>query len=336
MTLLMGVTGMKDMAQTERQIFILLLLSENKRGYTINDIHASLEKWDVVVDKKTISRDIDSLSGICFISEEERNGRTYYTADKFRLRDITFTSPELVSLAFLLELLKPYQYMTMGRQARELIHKILDNTTNLNREFIKHFNGLVTINTNDYITDEINPEVEDLLQRAISNKSKVCITYRSFGADNDTIRIIQPYELLINDGALNIVGFCELRTGVRDFRVSRIKEITSLEDTFTIPEEYYLTRTRNKFIHLSGNVIEPITIAFEGQTANYIKEYEADLADEILETDTGITFMRNTAITEELIRWILQFGSGARVISPTHLRDKIKLELEKGLKLYCI
>lgn len=325
---------MKDMAQTERQIFILLLLSENKRGYTINDIHDSLEKWDVIVDKKTISRDIDSLSGICFISEEDRNNKTYYTADKFRLRDITFTSPELISLAFLLELLKPYQYMTMGRQSQELIHKLLDNTTNLNREFIKHFTGLVTINTNDYITDEVNPEIEDRLQNAIRNKFKVRIIYHSFGGDEDTIRIIQPYELLINDGALNVVGFCELRNDVRDFRVSRIKAITSLEDSFNVPEDYFLKKARNKFIHLSGNVVEPIIIAFEGQTAKYVKEYEADLADEIMETDTGITFMRNTAVTEELVRWILQFGSGARVLNPSHLKEKIKQELEKNLNNY--
>lgn len=325
---------MRDMAQTERQIFILLLLSENKRGYTINDIHASLERWDVIVDKKTIGRDIDSLSQICFISEEERNGRTYYTADKFRLRDITFTSPELISLAFLLELLKPYQYMTMGRQSQELIHKLLDNTTNLNREFIRHFTGLVTINTNDYISDEINPEIEDRLQTAIRNKKKVRIIYHSFGADEDTIRIVHPYELLINDGALSVVGFCELRNDIRDFRVSRIKAITALEDDFAVPQEYFLKRVRNKFIHLSGNVVEQVIIAFAGQTAKYVKEYEADLADEIVETETGVNFIRNTAVTEELVRWILQFGSGAKVLNPAHLKEKIRQELEKSLEQY--
>lgn len=325
---------MKDMAQTERQIFILLLLSENKRGYTISDIHASLEKWDVVVDKKTISRDIDSLSGICFISEEEKNGRTYYTADKFRLGDITFTSPELISLAFILELLKPYQYMTMGKTSRELIHKLLDNTSNLNREFIKHFSGLVTINTNDYISDEINPEIEDRLHTAIRNKTKVRIIYHSFMNDEDTIRIIHPYELLINDGALNVVGFCELRGDIRDFRVSRIKAITPLEDVYEVPEDYFHKKDRNKFIHLSGNIIEQIIITFEGPTAKYIQEYEADLADEIVQTDTGITFIRNTAVTEELVRWILQYGSGAKVQNPAHLKEKIQLELEKSLTLY--
>jgi proteasome accessory factor B len=325
---------MKDMAQTERQIFILLLLSENKRGYTINDIHASLEKWDVIVDKKTISRDIDSLSGICFISEEERSGKTYYTADKFRLRDITFTSPELISLAFLLELIKPYQYMTMGKTSQELIHKLLDNTTNLNREFIKHFTGLVTINTNDYISDEVNPVIEERLQAAIRNKIKARILYHSFGQDEDTTRIIRPYELLINDGALNVVAYCELRNGLRDFRVSRIKEITLLEEAFEIPEEYYLTRARSKFIHLSGTVNEKIIIDFEGPTAKYIQEYEADLADEIIPTANGIKFIRNTAITEELVRWILQFGTGAKVIEPASLKDKIRMELEKSLEQY--
>lgn len=325
---------MKDMAQTERQIFILLLLSENRRGYTISDIHDSLEKWDVIVDKKTIMRDIDSLSGICFISEEDRNGKTYYVADKFRLREITFTSPELISLAFLLELLKPYQYMTMGKTSQELIHKLLDNTTNLNREFIKHFNGLVTINTNDYISDEVNPEVEDRLQSAVRNKKKVRLIYHSFAGDEDTIRIIHPYELLINDGALSVIGFCELRNEIRDFRVSRIKAITPLEDAFTVPADYYLKKVRSKFIHLSGNVTEQIIIAFDGSTAKYIQEYEADLADEIVETETGITFIRSTAVTDELVRWILQFGSGARVLNPAHLKDMIKQELSKSLELY--
>jgi proteasome accessory factor B len=325
---------MKDMAQTERQIFILLLLSENKRGYTINDIHASLEKWNVIVDKKTIMRDIDSLSSICFISEEEKNGKTYYTADKFRLRDITFTTPELVSLAFLLELLKPYQSMTMGKTSQELLHKIIDNTTNLNREYIKHFTGLVTVNTNDYINDEVNPEIEEHLQTAIRNRMKLQITYRSFNSVEDTVRIIQPYELMLSDGALSIVAYCELRGDVRNFRVSRIKAIQPTELSYTIPQEYYSVRSRNKFIHLSGNISENITIEFKGSTARYIKEYEADLADEITDTMDGIIFKRNTAITEELIRWILQYGSGARVLEPSHLADKVKQELQISLLQY--
>lgn len=325
---------MKDMAQTERQIFILLLLSENKRGYTINDIHASLEKWDVVVDKKTIMRDIDSLSGICFISEEERNGKTYYTADKFRLKDITFTSPELISLSFLLELLKPYQYMTMGRTSQELIHRLLDNTTNLNREFIKHFSGLVTVNTNDYISDDINPEIEERLQDAIHNRMKCRIIYHSFGRDEDTIRIIHPYELCINDGALSIVGFCELRNDLRDFRVSRILALTLLEDNFNIPTDYYKNKDRKKFIHLSGSLTEQIILAFDQPTAKYIIEYESDRADEIIEGEEGITFIRNTAVTEELVRWIMQFGHGVKVLSPSHLKDKIRRELELSLRQY--
>jgi proteasome accessory factor B len=224
--------------------------------------------------------------------------------------------------------------MTMGKASQELIHKLIDNTTNLNREFIKHFTGLVTINTNDYISDEVSPEIEERLQSAIRNKFKVRIIYHSFGQDKDTTRIIHPYELLINDGALNVVGFCELRNDIRDFRVSRIKAITSLEESFTIPEDYYLKRARNKFIHLSGNVIEQIIIAFDGPTAKYVQEYEADLADEIIQKEDGIHFIRNTAVTEELIRWIMQFGSGAKVINPPHLKDKIRLELEKSLAKY--
>jgi len=98
--------------------------------------------------------------------------------------------------------------------------------------------------------------------------------------------------------------------------------------------DYYLKKARNKFIHLSGSVFELIIIAYDGPTAKYIQEYEAKLADEFVETETGITYMRNTTVTDELIRWILQFGSGARVLNPAHLRDKIKKELINSLKQY--
>ncbi|NLK03648.1 MAG: WYL domain-containing protein, partial [Clostridiales bacterium] len=33
-------------------------------------------------------------------------------------------------------------------------------------------------------------------------------------------------------------------------------------------------------------------------------------------------------------RWILQFGQGAKVLNPSHLKEKIIDELEKSLKQY--
>jgi proteasome accessory factor B len=80
--------------------------------------------------------------------------------------------------------------------------------------------------------------------------------------------------------------------------------------------------------------VEQIIIAFDGPTAKYIQEYEADLADEIVVTESGINFIRDTSVTDELVRWIMQYGSGARVLNPPHLRDKIKQELSKSLDQY--
>ena len=125
-----------------------------------------------------------------------------------------------------------------------------------------------------------------------------------------------------------------LRNEIRDFRVSRIRALTLLEDTYQVPEDYHVDKSRRKFIHLSGSVIEQIIISFDHKTAKYIMEYESELADEILQTEDGITFIRNTAVTDELIRWILQFGQGAKVLNPSHLKDKIKKELENSLNKY--
>lgn len=321
---------MKDMAQTERQIFILLLLSENRRGYTVQELRESISKWDEPVDQKTIRRDIDSLSRICFIMEEERNGKTYYSASKFKLNAITFTSRELISLSFLSELLKPYQHMDMGQAAMQMMNRIIDHTSNVNQEFIRHFNGIVNLNTNTYVTDhDVSPKIERLLNTAVHEHRKVRLVYHSFNSDEDTLRVLHPYELLINGGCLYVCGYCELRDSLRDFRVSRIKKLELLDDSFQVPGDYYKNKKREKFIHLSGEHTEKIVLHFNMEASRYIKEYESKKADDLICDNNGLTFIRETAVTDELIRWILGFGASVKVLEPEHLRLNIENEINK-------
>lgn len=72
----------KDISVSQRQIYILSLLSENLKGYQAEEIRERLLRWDIDVTRRTILRDIDELSLNYGIGEEERGGKTYYYADK--------------------------------------------------------------------------------------------------------------------------------------------------------------------------------------------------------------------------------------------------------------
>ena len=98
----------KDISMSQRQIYILSLLSENPRGYQADEIRSRLLDWDINVSRRTILRDIDELSLNYGIAEDERDGRTYYSADKYTLKNVDLTIEDLASLAFAKEMLGEY------------------------------------------------------------------------------------------------------------------------------------------------------------------------------------------------------------------------------------
>ena len=79
--------GEKGISVSQRQIYILSLLSENPKGYSAEEIRERLHQWDIDVTKRTILRDIDELSLNYGIGEEERSGKTYFYADKYTLKN---------------------------------------------------------------------------------------------------------------------------------------------------------------------------------------------------------------------------------------------------------
>ena len=74
---------MADISQVERQLYILSLLSENRRGHSVDEILNSLHRVGIDVSRKTVERDIDYITSNFFVYEDERDGKTVYLANKY-------------------------------------------------------------------------------------------------------------------------------------------------------------------------------------------------------------------------------------------------------------
>ena len=66
---------MADVSQVERQLHILSMISESKRGYSIDEILLHLDRMGIDVSRKTVERDIDSISFNFFVAEDEYQGK---------------------------------------------------------------------------------------------------------------------------------------------------------------------------------------------------------------------------------------------------------------------
>lgn len=325
----MGEKG-KDISMSQRQIYILSLLSENTRGYQAEEIRSRLLEWDIDVSRRTILRDIDELSLNYGILEEDRNGKTYFYADKYTLKNVDLTMTDLASLAFAKEMLKEYVHLEMGRHAVAFIDKIVENSASLNKLQFDKLCGSFRQTHNGGNRDLVDWKTEHLIQNAIDNHNKLEIEYYSFSSDESTKRTIHPYRMVIIDSYLCVEAFCELRNEVRRFRVSRIRHIDVMDELF---EEDIPVEAEQTFLKLAGKDREELELIFTGDSIRYVKEYESERAKKLSEETDGLHFYQSIAITPDVLRWIRGFGPEVKVVSPLWLSTQLRHEAEKYLKL---
>ena len=81
-----------------------------------------------------------------------------------------------------------------------------------------------------------DPEVLATVREAVERNRRVAIDYYSYGRDEPSLREIDPYRVLSNDGHWYLLGWCHTAHGERLFRIDRIQAATSLATTFDPPE----------------------------------------------------------------------------------------------------
>lgn len=74
----------------------------------------------------------------------------------------------------------------------------------------------------------------DTLRRGVWDGRKLEITYLSASLDRseNSTRIVHPYGLVVKETDWYLVGWCELRAGIRVFRCERIAAVVLLEERF--------------------------------------------------------------------------------------------------------
>lgn len=323
-----------DISVSERQLYILSLLSQNSYGYTAEEIVSRLEQWEVNLTKRTISRDIDELSMSYAIEEEERDGKTYYMARKFNMENVELTIMDLMAITFMQELVSSYEKTMLGSAAGEILKKLSEHTGNLNKKHLQMLNSTIQIqDRNAWKNQDINPEYERSISNAMDKHTKVRIEYYSWNSDQVSERVIYPYAFVVLDQYLSVEGYCELRHEIRTFRLSRIRSIQVLDEHYEIPVDYE-RRADSKFIYIGGGEITQLRLLFDETAGRFVQEYQAHRADRLTRQEQGVLFEKKTAITDEVRRWILQFGAGVQVLEPDWLAKELRDEAEKMAELY--
>lgn len=268
------------------------------------------------VSTRTIYRDIDSLSlaGIPVYSKRGKNGGIYLM-EGFVLNKALLSEMERNEIIMGLESLAATGY------ENKALSKL--------RAVFSQKRAFVSVDHSGWAKDE--KEQFELLKEAILN-SKV-IRFKYFNAKGESgERDVEPHKLLFKGKAWYLLAFCRRRQGARVFRLSRMKELVVLSETFDGELPDYESAEKPL---VGETVFEPLKVRLEIAEELAYRVYDEFEEHEIKRQEGG-GFVVDAEMIEDqwFYGYILSFGEYARVLKPVQLKNIIAGKIKKMLDCY--
>ena len=178
-------------------------------------------------------------------------------------------------------------------------------------------------------------EIINQLMDAMLKKETCYLTYHSFYDDKIKSFKIDPLHFFENDGGLYLLVNTTTFGDIRTLAVERIEKIKETGEFFEYPKEFDPEELlESAFDIVYGDPVK-VRIWFSAEQARYIKERKWSKNQDIADQEDGsIILSMDTSGWWDVKRWVLSYGSDAKVLEPEAFRMEIAEELRAAGDLY--
>lgn len=293
------------------RLFAVLLLLQVKRRITAREI---AEQFDIT--ERTVYRDLKALSemGVPLASQA---GEGYSLLDSFALPPIALTEGEARAATLALRWFVKNSAGTLHDNAQTLLYKLEAASLPLLRAQMRALAQLIDYYPTHAPLDWEQPGLAGII-RAIEQRQVLRIAYRGYHHIEPVSREIEPLRLTFSQGAWYVEAYCSLRHDQRSFRLNRILSQEPTAETFT-PRIIVPARLERIEVHVrfAANVLPQV---LEHPHYGFVREQ-------------GDTLVFHVHTLSEIQHWLFGFGSAAEVVQPEALRQWIKDEAQRLIKL---
>ncbi|GGD97242.1 helix-turn-helix transcriptional regulator [Paenibacillus nasutitermitis] len=308
----------------ERLMAITILLLNRKRVQA-QELAERLE-----VSLRTIYRDLESLNvaGIPIVSYTGAEGG-FEIMDSFRMDRQMLSFDELIALFTALRGLHSTQAFG-NRNLEGLLDKVGALVSKAEQGRMAG-SEQVMIDLNPWRNSSSERNKVDTLHKAVNDERVIRFTYTD-GQGGETERCIEPMGMVLKGYTWYLHGYCLNRDAYRMFRLSRIRDLLILEDTFerrsaTLSElnENLSPQRTSKMIDLVLRIKGPAKVAAE----DHFDE------DEIERQPDGSLIVRvRYPDNEWLIGFLLGFKADLFIIEPLHIAAAVRQTALEISELY--
>lgn len=312
--------------------WLLLKKLEASKGATLQELVGFLPE-DYQKNPRTIRRDLDALTLAGFpLLTEESNGRTRWRLmEGFdRIPALAFSPTELMSLVFSRNLLKPLDGTEIQASLNSALNKAAAALPPQSLDYVRQMQKFFSVGLGPHKNYRQYRHVIDRVTEAITQARTIQIRYFSASRNKATRREVDPYRLWYAAGGLYLIAYCHLRRDVRMFAVERIRSLTLTDHPYQLSLGFDLDAyVRDALVVMRGRRIE-LELLFSKKAAAWVKDKIWHDSQDLLPLKDGrLRMILVVADTNELVGWVLSFGSQVQVVRPESLRERVKAEARK-------
>lgn len=290
-------------------VYILL----SKKTVTAKELSEHFE-----VSIRTIYRDVDTLSaaGIPIYTNKGKGGGISMI-DNYVLNKSMLSDQEQNEILMSLQSLNAVKVPDIESVLNKL--SVLFNKQGMN---------WIDVDFSNWSSDDSEKEKFNMLKIAILSRTIVTFDYFSSYGEK-TERNVEPTKLIFKGRSWYLYGFCKEKKDFRIFKITRIKNLCHLNETFKrdIPKDIW-----SNFQSCNNRMITLVLKIEDKMAYRIYDEFEQDC---IQKNEDGSFNVTVTFPEDEWVYgYILSYGNFAEVLEPKHIREIIKRKFEEGLKKY--
>ena len=313
------------MNRTDRLLAIILELQRHglQRAEDLADTFET--------SKRTIYRDVLALaeSGVPVVSTP---GQGYALIDGYFLPPVSFTSDEATMLLLGADVMAQnfdahYRKAAQGAAAK-LEGALTSKMRNDVRALKVSLRFVVSFNESDPMV------LERLMQlrRAIVECRHVSFRYFGRFADKSSgeERKVEPHTLVFAERSWYLSAVDLDKEELRRFRLDRMQHMTMLPSTFVRPTPDELQHEQNRATR--ADLTLTVRAVFDASISRWVREGRSWFANFEEDTPDGLHVTFRVRHEDELLQYLLQWGSKVQVLEPASLREHMRIEAEGMLQ----
>lgn len=310
------------MNRIDRLTAILIHLQGRHRT-TLDSLEERFE-----IGRRTIFRDIKALleAGVPIGGDA---GQGYFIVDGYHLPPVVFNREEAASMLTGQKLIEQWGDTKSHQTFTQAMDKIKAVLKYRDQEFLENLEKQISVvpHPSRQLQPVLDLHLEELQYATASNRC-IEIVYHTPAREEGTRRVVEPLGLVNYSRKWHLIGYCQLRKALRDFRTDRILELNLLKEQFD-PAQHpdYMeflntTLTGTDAVEVQMHLTRMIHRIIGDQ-----KYYMGLTAENRVGDWVEMTFY--TASLDYFARWLLSFGNQVNVIGPPALKTRIKELLQE-------